>query len=459
VEDFVHDACNGEVDRAYLGTLHHPSLRADARLAHIASALSLILRADAAEAVDMHKLGKSIDPKQMPPLAMLYLDGKTCGGLADIYYLAAVRIKAFVDGGLTPELLTKTHLVLIPILSDSGLNDAAERHLASAMQLNPEDSALLFRSALMTPAVYDSSDQIAAVRGLLERRLKHVDALNELHLASVDNFSLVTTFYLVYQGYSDKDFLASLHKNYARAYPPYSRDDYSPLHPELPVSLNTGDASSSPSVQDAYDEGSFITSSKYVIRIGFVSSHLRQHSICKLYCGIITRLRSTYYKMFGHNGSIEVFVFSTAKQSREDSTTIHSILRHSELITTVNVSNSSTVQNTLAPAKSGFAVKEFIRVDASIASNRHLVLSRNIDVLIYLDIGMVPTTNLWAAARLAPVQASTMHTIRYIIYLLNASLMGTRYDGFIDGHLGPPEYHGNAAYRLLLVLRVVLPRQ
>jgi predicted O-linked N-acetylglucosamine transferase (SPINDLY family) len=146
---------------------------------------------------------------------------------------------------------------------------------------------------------------------------------------------------------------------------------------------------------------------KNSIRVGFVSSHLRQHSICKLYCGIITRLKSATSRMFGSNNSVEVFVFSTSKQSREDSTTMHSVLRYAELITTVNLNNATTVQNTFAPAKTGFAIKEFIRVDASIVSNRPLVLSRDIDVLIFLDVGMVPTTNLWAAARLAPVQASS----------------------------------------------------
>lgn len=417
-ETIVDQACNGEVYWAYEASLGHPSLRSDAKLAHIISALHLVLHADVAKAVDMHKLAKSIDPKQMPPLATLYLNGKTCGGLADIYYLAAVRIKAHVDGGLTSELLSKTHIVLIPLLSDSGLDEAAERHLQAAIELNPSDSALRFRSALMTPATYDSSSQIDAVRRLLERRLKELTSISDLQLAGMDNFSLVTTFYLVYQGYNDKEFLTSLHETYARAYPAYFRDEYTPLHPVMQDEVLTSNNASNPSLNEGSEDIDSETTDdtvveiapekKRVIRVGFVSAHFRRHSICKLYCGMIPRLKGAALKAFGDSSaSLEVYVFSTAKQAREDATTAESILRHAELITTATVNGSTTEQNTAeAPSRGGFAIKEFVRVDASIVANRHLVLSRDIDVLIYLDIGMVPTTNLWAAARLAPIQAS-----------------------------------------------------
>ena len=61
------------------------------------------------------------------------------------------------------------------------------------------------------------------------------------------------------------------------------------------------------------------------IRVGFVSSHFRRHSICKLYCGIIRGL--------SRDNRFEVFVFSALQESNEDDTT-RSIAKETSFINT-----------------------------------------------------------------------------------------------------------------------------
>jgi predicted O-linked N-acetylglucosamine transferase (SPINDLY family) len=46
----------------------------------------------------------------------------------------------------------------------------------------------------------------------------------------------------------------------------------------------------------------------------------------------------------------------------------------------------------------------FVRIGMTLIQNRAEVRKRDIDVLVYLDIGMEPSTATWAAGRLAPVQ-------------------------------------------------------
>jgi len=48
------------------------------------------------------------------------------------------------------------------------------------------------------------------------------------------------------------------------------------------------------------------------IRIGFVSSHFRRHSVCKLFCSIITNLDDSIF---------DVYAFSSLSESKEDERT------------------------------------------------------------------------------------------------------------------------------------------
>jgi predicted O-linked N-acetylglucosamine transferase (SPINDLY family) len=358
---------------------------------HTLATLELILSADAQRAVVLHKEAKALNSTQIPPLAKLHIDGHNCGGLGDLYYVSAVITKQLVDSDLDSTVLLKGLTTLITLTSDSGLHHEAERMLQLALSiassrddLQHELFALLFRASVMTPAVYESMKHLKETRDLLNNRVTHLLGRLQNHstttfqLVALDEFVLSPTFYFVYQGYNDKKLLASLHKAYALAYSALGETSISPLQSRSP----------SPNHQ---------TSRYYQnharVRVGFVSAHFRRHSICKLYCGIISNLDKNRF---------DVFVFSALQETHEDDHT-----------------------RKLASATN------FVRIGKTLIQNRFEVLTREIDVLVYLDVGMDPATVVWAAARLAPTQVltwghPTTTGLETIDYFLSSDVYHTR---------------------------------
>lgn len=375
----VNLACTGEVDAAFnkLKGLRAADVKKDAALLHIKSAFEYILNANNSRAVALHKQGKAADAKQIPPLAELYLKGQPCAGLADVFYLSAINIKQLVDNNLAVAAQLDGHMTLITLLSDTGLSRAAEKHLDAALALKADDPALLFHSTLMTPVVYESAEHVRATRQLLEGRLQNLSNILNLKLPALDDFTLPPSFYLVYQGYDDKNFLTELYKNYIRAYK--SLDDS--------ASMTIG--------QHTRNDR---------IRVGFVSSHIRRHSICKLFCGIIKQLNKG--REPDSTDTFDIYIFSTAPATKEDEFTAE-LKDGCGKVTTLGprgVVLSSEINPSSGPAP---AFVEFIRMDKSVMSNRDSVRSRYIDVLVFLDIGMDPANLMWAATRLAPIQIVT----------------------------------------------------
>lgn len=338
----LNEACSGNLNAALARTLS--SLKNEvhsAGLLHIRSALEFILYGEAELAVRLHREAKQYNATLVPPLAQLFLQKHSCGGLNDIFYVSAVIIKQLVDStGDFAEPLLAGHTTMVTLLADSGLNEYADVHLQRCRTLAPYDASFVFRSILATPAVYSSHDHLMETRVLLEKRLSSaMDNKAGLSLTELNEFSLSTTFYLVYQGMNDTSFLSNLSILYQYIYAPLSTID-----PAVPHTIKP--------------------SSK--IRVGFVSSYFRRHSICKLYCGLLTRLdRKTF----------DVYVFSSTARSDEDAVT-----------------------------KEIEAATHFLRIGKPLVQNRHLVVSNRIDILVYLDIGMDPAMKIWASARLAPIQ-------------------------------------------------------
>lgn len=321
------------------------------------SALSLILFSDAKEAVRLHLEAKAMGTSTVPPLASIYLKGNTCGGMSDLFYVSAVIVKQMVDGNMEVNHLKEALTTLITLTSDTGLPFAAEAHMRHALSLSPTDTALRIRATLMTPGVYDNQTHIHSCREALEERAQWlIDNHDSLQLKSLDEFALSPTFYFIYQGYNDRPILKTLHEAYAKAFPTlgYVGDALSPFFP-MTASTTT----------------SLAPSPTPKLRIGFVSAYFRRHSVCKLFCGVITDLAKH------HADNVEVFVFSSLAESKEDAQTKH-------LRATPNV--------------------QFFSVGRLLMTNRKLVTNSRIDVLIYLDIGMDPAGIVWAGARLAPVQ-------------------------------------------------------
>ena len=369
-------ACQGEIEKSFeiLSLLRRSDMKGDAAMLHTQSAFEYILNADSAKAIRLHKSGKSADGKMIPPLGQFYINGESCTGLSDIFYFTAITIKRLVDSSLAADVQVEGHTTMITLLSDTGLSHASEKHLAAALAIKPTDPALLFHSTLMTPVVYDSQEHVLATRKLLVSRLKNLTNLDNLVLPALDEFSLPPSFYLVYQGFDDKTFLEELYWNYNRAY----------------------------KALDDSAEVSFDAQRTGPIRVGFVSSHLRRHSICKLFCGLFEHLASNKT-----DSDFQIFIFSTAPETKEDQYT-ESLSKLSAVVTTVGP--GATIQRTVHNQKSSegdFPFVEFIRMEKSVISNRKIVRSKSLDVLVYLDIGMDPANLMWASTRLAPMQLVT----------------------------------------------------
>jgi hypothetical protein len=419
-------ACNGDLELAErMAQLYSEEEGVDddtSRLAgswHIRGQLSLLLRCDVDSAVDFHIRAKAANPTLTPPLAQLHLNGQACGGLGDLFFVMAVITKQLVDNKQTAESCEKagsktdcvgltrsgvTHkdaptwnistyylydrpsLIsslsnLLTLASDSGLYKSSEAIYAQLERLDPSDSAILIRGALLTPGVFENTKHIKDTRRQLEDRVNslynNMDALRSLK--TLDEFVLSPTFYFVYQGFpSDQDLLSKLHSVYAAAYPKIAE-----VHPSLDDIVRKG---SLPTTAAAEKLTPLSTSQ---VRVGFVSSHFRRHSICKLFCGIMTGLAEHTESVTTTTGNsdveavtkpyhpFKVFVFSSLAQHHEDETT-----------------------RTLSANKR----LSFVRSGMTVVGNREEVTNRKIDILVYLDVGMEPSTVVWAGARLAPVQ-------------------------------------------------------
>lgn len=351
-------ACAGDLRKAY----DLASKNQDAGSLHTRSELDLIINANLEDATLWHEVAKEMDRKVVPPLAKLYLDGKTCNGLADIFYVSAVSIKKLVEEQLSDKSQYTAHLTMITLLSDSGLHTEAETHLQRGLALMPHDTSLQIRSALMTPGVFESAHHLVATRTLLRQRLDNLTADETFSLKGIDEFALSPTFYFVYQGYNDVSFVTDLQNLYARAFPSLSSF--------FLINARPVDKLGEPVISSE----NVAVPEKRKLRIGFVSSHFRKHSICKLFCGIISELSS--HSTTGGTG-FEIVVFSGQDQSREDAYT----------------------------TKLKGSVSEFVRVNKFTVAGRKEVTTRHIDVLVYLDIGMDPSTSVWGGSKLAPVQA------------------------------------------------------
>ena len=398
-----------------------------AKVYHAISFFELIMNANETSSVGFHIKGKQAHATTIPPLADMHLKGNKCGGLGDIFYVGAVCIKQLVDFGIGKEekkhndtknvcksTLGSCLQNLVTLSMDSGLPqfsivqlNRAIKHTSSCnsnsstngsddIDYTYGDAALLMRSVLMGWGVYPTHHAVHTVRKDMNVRLSkllHVHVYNSngdsnsdnhFRIKSLDEFSLSPTFYLVYQGYNDKDYLTGVHRLYGVAYPALHRVEIPPP-PKISSSSSSSSSGGGSRGIDNVNENP--------IRIGFVSKHFRRHSICKLFCGIIKGLAllgtgtqgdptlshpSTSSSFTYGSKPFEVFVFSSVPSGGEDDYT--------------------------RSIKKIVGYDNYIDVGMTIIQNRNLVTDANIDVLVYLDIGMDPATTAWAGARLAPIQ-------------------------------------------------------
>jgi hypothetical protein len=424
------------------------------KLYHTLSELELILFSHFEESLLFHRKGKDLSSsipslKVIPPLPEFQLSGISCGGVSDLFYVSAVIIKSMIDREITKtepsehEINSKyvkddleSLMTLITLTSDSGLITAAEIHLSHAFQLlsRVKDSPplltekervdylalLTFRSALLTPAVFSSKEELFSSRRILQQRISSLFSSagkGELSIAALDEFVLSPTFYLIYYGFNDKSQLQQLHKSYQLAFPSLTSVNVLPsfsswkrqveegqekqqlqsqkqsLLPTQQASLGGLSASEptviSPPEESPKEKNEGTVKIKRRIRIGFVSSYFRKHSICKLFCSMILHLSSLEDKY-------TVFLFSALQADHHDSYTKKLIQLSSS-----SASASISAHSACSSSSSSF---HFISVGKPLVNNRNRILSYQCDVLVYLDIGMEPSMVVWASARLAPIQ-------------------------------------------------------
>lgn len=355
--DAVHTAIN---KLCTVGNIHQAendfrAIQGNAQAYHSLAALELIIHANVDNAVSLFKQGKAVDPTAIPPLAKRHLDKLPCSGLEELFYVSAVIIKELVDTNKAHPNVVRAFKTLITMTSDVGLDQMAETILRTALTLAPADTSLLFRAAVLTPGVYESMDHIESTRALLEHRIERIsDAYSDMTLTGLDEFVMSPTFYFVYQGYNDRVIMSKLQYGYTKAYSRLGSVEIAQSVQQgryayqQARTIATGDSITSVSTSlpiDTVLPSAAAVARPRKIRVGFVSSYFRRHSICKLFCGVMTNLDQNLY---------EVFAFASMRQNEED--TVTHALRLSHM--------------------------QFVSVGMTFIQNRNEVTDRFIDILV-----------------------------------------------------------------------------
>jgi len=231
--------------------------------------------------------------------------------------------------------LAEAHHNLGNSLFQLGRVKEARQSYEYALQLRPDDG-LRIKMATLLPPIYESEAEIGRYRRKLEAQLNEI-AEQMLQIPNPAVQSGMANFYLVYQGQEDR----AIQEKLARIY-------RSAMNPEAP-SLAPRSAGKK-------------------IGIGFVSRFFHQHTIGKLYRGLIANLDRKRF-------STTVF----AIEPRQDS--IADFVR--------------------------LSVDRYIPLPNRLDAARQAIADAGLDVLFYTDIGMHPLTYFLAFYRLAPVQCVT----------------------------------------------------
>ena len=221
------------------------------------------------------------------------------------------------------------------ILRREGRLDEARKLFDRAVEAAPEKAEPRFMRALVVPPIIESREGIAAGRAELAQNLDALAAAHPVLAGEVD----LTNFFLAYHGLNNR----ALHSRIARLY--------------LDACPSLG--WTAPHCRTRRRAGRRI-------KVGFVSGHLRQHSIGNTTRGLVARLDKAKFE-------------------------VHAVF--------------------LGPVVDD-AVSRFIREEADaatvvpkdLARAREAIARLELDVLFYQDIGMEPFSYFLAFSRLAPVQ-------------------------------------------------------
>ena len=367
----AHDLiCNGNFDQAREFLLSIDSKSVDYALALHSLGNIAAVEGRLFHSGYYHTLAKEADPSAIPPLAEMYMnDQESCNGIGDIFWTSSFTKKKMSDtfdlstlkgimknstqdfhylalkNKFSEEMLRfffDLHMGLAIPLEDSGLSEQARVHFTYATELQPNNLGLQMYRLLSLPVVYDSLQHVENTRIDMEegvsRLLKYANE-SDIQLDNLDDLSYPGTFYVPYAGANNKNLMKSIASLYQTLYPDLGKVMINDLKkPSLILQTDVKDKALSK------------------IRIGFASHYFRNHSVCKLICGIIHNL---------DRNKFEVYVFSST--NKQDSWTEY-------------VSKDTTFMS----IEEGFTLQ-----------NRDIVKNSNLHILVFPDIGMNTRTTLW----------------------------------------------------------------
>ena len=239
----------------------------------------------------------------------------------------------------------EAHVNLGNVLAEMGSAAEAVAAFESAVAIDPKSARASWGAALTLPILYDTEEELARWRERWMAGLKglaadvRLDTAEEIAAAKRAAFG-ATSFYLHYQGEDDLEaqtrYGELVHRIAAAAYPQFTG------HLEK-RSLVPGDK----------------------VRVGFLSSHFREHTVAKLFAPWVTDL---------DRDAFEVHAFYVGNKVDRETEAIRA------------------------------SADSFLHRPACDLALMEAIAASRLDALVYTDIGMDPRVQLLAALRLAPVQ-------------------------------------------------------
>jgi protein O-GlcNAc transferase len=306
---------------------------------HLGAILQEQGRAD--EAVAAYRQALRLKPNSAEPYYNLggLLAGQNNFDDAVANYRQALRLK--------PDM-AEAHTALGQVLGDrEGKTAEGMACLQEALRLKPS-ARLRIALATCQPVIYQSVAELESWRGRLVKEVRELREQNVVH--DVTDETVVNLFYLAYQGLNDRDIqreVARLHQS-----PRMSGV-------RCPVSGVKGISSYGHRTPDTGHR---------TVRVGFLSSFFRRHTIGLLMGGLVEQLSRREF---------EVIVLSVGRYEDEVAAFFK---QHAD---------------------------RFVEIPRHLPTARRLILEQSLNVLFYTDIGMDPVTSTLAHSRLAPVQCTT----------------------------------------------------
>ena len=255
------------------------------------------------------------------------------------------------------------------LLKELGDHSNALSNYEKVIQIEPNNLSSHWLSMNLFPVIYQNLEEIDIFRKRFENSIKKINYLLDSQSKYtkkqlVNAIKSSTNFYLHYQG---RD-VSVLQQNYVYLIEKITQKIYSKFHKDRKKNI----------------------SSKY-IKVGFISSFFRNHTVSKLFKNWALKLDQKYFKRF--------IYYADNKFDR--------------------------VTNEIKQNVEHF----FNHTDIDQLANR--ISQDNLDFLIYLDVGMIPKIQILSSLRLASIQCSTWgHPItsgfKNIDYFISSEIMETQ---------------------------------